>query len=65
MNLRGRGKLVDSKNYIQKRQPVRIEGIKKEYLKTTSQSWAGVTKKDWKNIILGEAEAEGCAACFI
>ena len=43
--------------------PERMQGIKEEYLKR--QARAGVTKKDWKDIILEEAEAEGCAACFI
>ena len=43
--------------------PVRMQGIKEEFLKR--QARAGVTKKDWKDIILEEAEAEGCAACFI
>ena len=43
--------------------PERMQGIKEEFLKR--QARAGVTKKDWKDIILEEAEAEGCAACFI
>ena len=43
--------------------PERMQGIKEEFLKR--QARAGVTKKDWKDIILEEAEAEGCAACFV
>ena len=43
--------------------PERIQGIKDEFL--IRQARAGVTKKDWKDILLEEAEAEGCAACFI
>lgn len=43
--------------------PERIQAIKEEFLKR--QARAGVTKKDWKDIILEEAEAEGCAACFV
>lgn len=43
--------------------PERMQGIKEEFLKR--QARAGITKKDWKDIILEEAEAEGCAACFI
>lgn len=43
--------------------PDRIQTIKEDYLKR--QAKAGVTKKDWKDIILDEAESEGCAACFI
>ena len=43
--------------------PDRMQGIKEEFLKR--QERVGVAKKDWKDIILEEAEAEGCAACFI
>lgn len=43
--------------------PERMQGIKEEYLKR--QAKVGVTQKDWKDIILEEAEAEGCAACFV
>jgi 3'-phosphoadenosine 5'-phosphosulfate sulfotransferase (PAPS reductase)/FAD synthetase len=43
--------------------PERLQGIKEEFLKR--QVRAGVTKKDWKDMVLDEAEAEGCAACFI
>ena len=43
--------------------PERMQRIKEEFLKRQAKS--GVTKKDWKDIILEEAEGEGCAACFI
>lgn len=43
--------------------PVRMQGIKEEYIKRLER--AGVTKKDWKDVVLDEAEEEGCAACFI
>lgn len=43
--------------------PERIQGIKEEFIKR--QIKAGVTQKDWKDLILEEAEGEGCAACFI
>lgn len=43
--------------------PERIQAIKEEFLKR--QQRAGVTQKDWKDIVLEEAETEGCAACFI
>ncbi|MBS1572553.1 MAG: phosphoadenosine phosphosulfate reductase family protein [Bacteroidetes bacterium] len=43
--------------------PERIKRIKEEFL--MRQAKAGVTQKDWKDIVLEEAESEGCAACFI
>ena len=43
--------------------PLRMQAIKEEFLKR--QARAGITKKDWKDVLLEEAEAEGCAACFI
>lgn len=43
--------------------PDRIQRIKEEFIKR--QARQGVTKKDWKDILLDEAESEGCAACFI
>jgi 3'-phosphoadenosine 5'-phosphosulfate sulfotransferase (PAPS reductase)/FAD synthetase len=43
--------------------PERMKGIKEEYLKR--QSKAGISQKDWKDIVLEEVEGEGCAACFI
>ena len=44
-------------------QPQRMERIKEDFLK--KQAKAGVTKRDWKDIVMEEAEGEGCAACFI
>lgn len=43
--------------------PERMQGIKEEFLKR--QAKAGITKKDWKDILLEEAEAEGCVSCFV
>lgn len=43
--------------------PERMQGIKEEFLKRQAKS--GMTKKDWKDIVLEEAEGEGCASCFI
>jgi len=43
--------------------PERTQRIKEDFIKR--QAKAGVTKKDWKDIIFEEAEAEGCAACFV
>ena len=43
--------------------PERMQGIKEDFLKR--QAKAGITKKDWKDILLEEAEAEGCVSCFV
>lgn len=43
--------------------PGRMQGIKEEFLKR--QERAGNVKKNWKEVLLEEAEAEGCAACFL
>lgn len=43
--------------------PDRMQEIKERFLKR--QAKLGITKKDWKDIVLEEAEGEGCAACFI
>lgn len=43
--------------------PERMQDIKEEFIKR--QTKAGITQKDWKDIVLEEAEGEGCAACFI
>jgi uncharacterized pyridoxamine 5'-phosphate oxidase family protein len=44
-------------------EPERMQGIKEDFLKR--QAKAGITKKDWKDILLEEAEAEGCISCFV
>jgi hypothetical protein len=41
----------------------RVQGIKEGFLKR--QAKVGITKKDWKDILLEEAESEGCVSCFI
>lgn len=43
--------------------PERMQRIKEDFIKKQEKS--GITKKDWKDIVLEEAEGEGCAACFI
>jgi hypothetical protein len=45
-------------------QPSRIEAIKSEYLKRMERN-AKKTKSTYLLDILGDAEGEGCAACFI
>lgn len=44
-------------------QPERMQRIKEDFIK--KQGKVGITKKDWKDIVLEDAEGEGCAACFI
>lgn len=43
--------------------PERMQRIKEDFIKKQEKS--GITKKGWKDIVLEEAEGEGCAACFI
>jgi hypothetical protein len=43
--------------------PERMQGIKEDFIKR--QAKAGITKKDWKDILLEEAETEGCVSCFV
>jgi hypothetical protein len=42
--------------------PERKQQIKEDFIK--KQQKAGVTKKDWKDVVLEEAEGEGCVSCF-
>ena len=45
-------------------QPARMQAIKEEYIKRTSRN-AQKSKSPYLLDILGDAEGEGCAACFI
>ena len=54
----------DSETLAQMTQPARIQAIKEEYIKRTTRN-AQKTKSPYLLDILGDAEGEGCAACFI
>ncbi len=54
----------DDETLEQMVQPARMQAIKEEYIKRTNRN-ALKTKSPYLLDILGDAEGEGCAACFI
>lgn len=54
----------DDETLEQMMQPARMQAIKEEYLKRTARN-AQKVKSPYLLDILGDAEGEGCAACFI
>ena len=54
----------DEETLEQMIQPARIQAIKEEYIKRTQRN-AQKTKSPYLLDILGDAEGEGCASCFI